>query len=107
MNKTYAEELQKMCPQDVDPRIVVNMDPVTPNTFDNIYFKNLKQHKGLFTSDQVLYTDSRSKPTVKAWAKDSDAFNEAFITAMTNLGRVGVKTGSNGNIRHDCSVFNS
>ena len=66
----------------------------------------LLEGKGLFTSDQVLFTDSRSQPTVRRWAKNKAAFNQAFITAMTKLGRVGVKTGKNGNIRRDCSVFN-
>ncbi|KAF5736212.1 peroxidase 73 [Tripterygium wilfordii] len=31
---------------------------------------------------------------------------QAFITGMTKLGRVGVKTGRNGNIRRDCGAFN-
>ncbi|CAN6562869.1 unnamed protein product [Malus baccata var. baccata] len=106
LNKTYATQLQQMCPKNVDPDIAINMDPTTPRKFDNVYFQNLVEGKGLFTSDQVLYTDSRSQPTVRTWAENNAAFNEAFITAMTKLGRVGVKTGNNGNIRRDCSVFN-
>ncbi|XP_076889566.1 peroxidase 51-like [Bidens hawaiensis] len=106
LNPTYATQLQQQCPKNVDPRIAINMDPNTPRTFDNVYYKNLQQGQGLFTSDQVLFTDSRSKPTVDAWASSSQAFNNAFISAMTKLGRVGVKTGSNGNIRLDCSAFN-
>jgi peroxidase len=62
LNKTYATLLQSECPKDVDPRIAINMDPNTPQTFDNMYFKNLQQGMGLFTSDQVLFTDTRSKP---------------------------------------------
>lgn len=106
LNKAYATQLQSMCPRNVDPRIAINMDPNTPRTFDNVYFKNLQQGKGLFTSDQVLFTDTRSKPTVNTWASNSAAFQNAFVTAMTKLGRVGVKTGRNGNIRHDCGAFN-
>lgn len=106
LNKAYAIELQKACPKNVDPRIAINMDPVTPKTFDNTYFKNLQQGKGLFTSDQVLFTDGRSRPTVNAWASNSTAFNRAFVTAMTKLGRVGVKNSRNGNIRRDCGAFN-
>ncbi|PKI44906.1 peroxidase 51-like [Punica granatum] len=106
LSKNYASQLQSMCPKNVDPRIAVNMDPNTPRKFDNMYFKNLQSGHGLFTSDQVLFTDSRSRPTVNAWARNSAAFNQAFITAMTKLGRVGVKTGKNGNIRRDCAVFN-
>ncbi|KAJ0980273.1 hypothetical protein J5N97_008528 [Dioscorea zingiberensis] len=106
LNQTYAKQLQDMCPKNVDPSIAINMDPVTPQTFDNQYYKNLQEGKGLFTSDQTLFTDSRSKSTVNTWAQNSAAFQQAFIGAMTRLGRVGVKTGRNGNIRRDCSVFN-
>ncbi|KAK6923124.1 hem peroxidase [Dillenia turbinata] len=106
LNKTYAIQLQQMCPKDVDPRIAINMDPTTPNTFDNVYYQNLQQGKGLFTSDEVLFTDRRSRPIVNLWASNSAAFRSAFVTAITKLGRVGVKTGSNGNIRRNCAVFN-
>ncbi|KAL8193692.1 hypothetical protein R6Q57_026384 [Mikania cordata] len=106
LNPSYAAQLQQSCPKNVDPRIAVNMDPNTPRTFDNVYYKNLQQRQGLFTSDQVLFTDSRSKQTVNSWASSSKAFNNAFISAMTKLGRVDVKTGQNGNIRRDCSAFN-
>ncbi|KAH6760217.1 Peroxidase superfamily protein [Perilla frutescens var. frutescens] len=106
LNKQYATQLQNMCPRNVDERIAIDMDPTTPRRFDNAYFKNLIQGKGLFTSDQVLFTDSRSKNTVNAWASDPKSFNSAFIQAITNLGRVGVKTGKNGNIRFDCGRFN-
>ncbi|KAF8406223.1 hypothetical protein HHK36_008308 [Tetracentron sinense] len=106
LDKDYATQLQSMCPRNVDPQIAINMDPNSPNTFDNVYFKNLQQGKGLFTSDQVLFTDTRSKPTVDTWASNSAAFQRAFVTAITKLGRVGVKTGTQGNIRRDCSVFN-
>ncbi|KAI4387216.1 hypothetical protein MLD38_005063 [Melastoma candidum] len=106
LNPLYATQLQGMCPRVVDPRIAINMDPNTPNTFDNMYYKNLQQGKGLFTSDQVLFTDPRSRPTVNAWASSSPVFQNAFITAITKLGRVGVKTGFSGNIRRDCGAFN-
>ena len=106
INRAYATQLQQMCPRNVDPRIAINMDPITPNRFDNTYFKNLQNGMGLFTSDQVLNQDPRSKPTVDAWAASSTAFQNAFVQAITKLGRVGVKTGRNGNIRRDCGAFN-
>lgn len=106
LNKAYAVELQQQCPKNVNPDIAINMDPNTPRTFDNMYYKNLQQGKGLFTSDQVLFTDTRTRPTVNTWATNNAAFQQAFITAMTKLGRVGVKTGKNGNIRSNCAAFN-
>lgn len=107
LNSTYAVQLMQECPQNVDPQIAINMDPVTPRTFDNMYYTNLVQGKGLFTSDETLFTDSASKPTVLNFANSPGSFNRAFATAMRKLGRVGIKTGSQGEIRRDCTAFNS
>ncbi|XP_028751342.1 peroxidase 16-like [Neltuma alba] len=106
LNLQYAFQLRNMCPSKVDPRIAINMDPVTPQKFDNQYFKNLQNGMGLFTSDQVLFTDGRSRATVNLFASNEAAFNSAFVSAMTKLGRVGVKTGRQGEIRVDCSRVN-
>lgn len=106
IDEAYAMQLRQMCPEDVDPRIAVTMDPVTPQTFDNMYFKNLQQGKGLFTSDQTLFTDKRSRYIVNLFASNQTAFEEAFVAAITKLGRVRVKTGKHGEIRRDCSLVN-
>ena len=106
LNSTYATQLKAMCPRIVDPTIAINMDPNTPRKFDNMYFKNLKQGLGLFSSDQVLFTDARSRSTVNTWAQSSTAFQSAFVSAIIKLGRVGVKTGSQGNIRTACDALN-
>ncbi|KAF3962362.1 hypothetical protein CMV_013115 [Castanea mollissima] len=107
LNSTYAQQLEAACPQNVDPSIAVDLDPVTPRTFDNVYYQNLVAGKGLLTSDQVLYTDLASQPTIVDFANNPGDFNGAFITAMRKLGRVGVKTGKDGEIRTDCTAFNS
>ncbi|CAO1939316.1 unnamed protein product [Urochloa humidicola] len=107
MNASLAARLRQWCPPGVDPRIAVTMDVVTPRVFDNQYFKNLQVGMGLLASDQVLYTDPRSKPVVDALARSNLAFNQAFVTAITKMGRIGVKTGAQGNIRRNCAVLNS
>ncbi|KAI3901275.1 hypothetical protein MKW92_002377 [Papaver armeniacum] len=107
LNQAYAKQLQQDCPQKVDPRIAVNMDPTTPFTFDNVYFKNLQRGLGLFTSDQVLFSDFRSRNLVNLFAENNTMFELAFVTAITKLGRVGVITSSHrGEIRRDCSFVN-
>lgn len=106
LSRNYALQLRQMCPINVDPRIAINMDPTTPQTFDNAYFQNLQKGMGLFVSDQVLFTDSRSTATVNLFASNNAAFQQAFVTAITKLGRVGVKTGNQGEIRRDCSAVN-
>lgn len=100
----YAKQLMSECRQNVD--FSVTLDPQTPQTFDNAYYKNLLAGKGLLTSDEVLFTDSASKPSVIDFAQNPGNFNRAFIAAMRKLGRIGVKTGNQGEIRKDCATFN-
>ncbi|CAN1273507.1 Peroxidase 55 [Linum perenne] len=107
LDPTYSKELMKQCKPNANPNIAISIDPTTPSTFDNVYYQNLIGGKGLFTSDQVLYTDSRSKPTVVDFANNAGDFNGAFVMAMRKLGRVGVKTGKQGRIRSECTDINS
>lgn len=106
LDPTYAQQLMSSCPPNVDPTVAINMDPKTPNRFDNVYYQNLVEGKGLFTSDQVLFTEPASKPTVANFAANPWNFAAAFAEAMRKLGRVGVKTGDQGEIRRDCAAFN-
>ncbi|GER47501.1 peroxidase family protein, partial [Striga asiatica] len=106
LNPVYAQDLMKSCPNNISDDNIVFMDPVTPQKFDNAYYQNLVEGKGLFTSDQVLYTDLSSRSTVKDFASNSGQFITEFATAMRRLGRVGVKTGEQGEIRKDCAAFN-
>ncbi|OEL28030.1 hypothetical protein BAE44_0010949 [Dichanthelium oligosanthes] len=62
------------CPAGVDPRVAVTMHMGTPRVFDNQYFQDLRDGMGLLASDQLLYTDPRSRPTVDALAQSSIAF---------------------------------
>jgi peroxidase len=105
-SKDYAQALMKACPSNVGKTIAVNMDPISPITFDNNYYTNLVNGFGLFTSDQVLYTDNASKKTVQEFSANQTKFFEAFTESMIKLGRVGVKTGNSGEIRKDCTAFN-
>lgn len=106
MNRSLAARVREWCPEGVDPRVAVAMDVVTPRVFDNQYFRNVQSGMGLLASDQLLYTDPRSRPTVDALAKSAAAFDRAFVAAITKMGRIGVKTGAQGNIRRNCAVLN-
>ncbi|XP_021738897.1 peroxidase 45-like [Chenopodium quinoa] len=107
LNQGYAKQLQKACPRDVDPRVAVPLDPASPLKFDNSFYKSLQQGKGLLASDQALYSTRKSKRVVNAFASNSTLFERIFVSSMTRLGRLGVKTGNQGEIRKDCRVINS
>ena len=106
MDASFAQQLMGQCPTNFDPQIAVTLDFQTPTEFDNVYYQNLVARKGLLSSDQVLFTDSASQSTVVEFANNAGSFSAAFATAMRKLGRVGVKTGNEGEIRKDCTRFN-
>ncbi|KAJ7560853.1 hypothetical protein O6H91_03G009000 [Diphasiastrum complanatum] len=108
MKASYAASLRQACPQqNLDPTVVAFLDVTTPRAFDNVFYQNVQNGLGLLQSDQVLYSDARTKPTVDSFAGNQKAFFNAFVIAMDHLGSVGVKTGSQGEIRKDCAAFNS
>ncbi|XP_074572173.1 peroxidase 50-like [Curcuma longa] len=106
MDPGLVRELHRVCPRNVDPAIAVNMDTFTPLVFDNLYYKNLIGGRGVFTSDQDLYSHSLSRPAVELFAANQTEFFQAFAVAMVRLGRFKVLTGTEGEIRRDCTTFN-
>ncbi|XP_047152636.1 peroxidase 45-like [Vigna umbellata] len=106
LNPAYAIQLQQDCPKNADPETAVQMDPITPKIFDNQYYKNLQQGKGLLASDQALFTHKRTRELVNLFASNNTVFETSFVSAITKLGRIGIKTGNQGEIRRDCSMVN-
>lgn len=107
LEPNFAQSLMQQCPRNFDPQVAINLDVQTPTVFDNVYYQNLVSGRGLLNSDQVLFTDSDSQSTVVEFANNPAEFMATFGNAMRKLGRVGVKTGSDGEIRLDCAKFNS
>lgn len=105
LNPRYARFLESKCPNG-GPDNLVLMDQSSPAQFDNQYYRNLQDGGGLLGSDELLYTDNRTRPMVDSLANSTGAFYQAFADAIVRLGRVGVKSGRRGNIRKQCDVFN-
>ncbi|KAK4783336.1 hypothetical protein SAY86_007710 [Trapa natans] len=106
MDKTYAKNLKLTCPAS-DTDNTTNLDLRSPDTFDNKYYVDLMNRQGLFTSDQDLYTDAATRGIVTSFAVNQSLFYEKFVVAMTKMGQLGVLTGTQGEIRANCSIRNS
>ncbi|XP_019157481.1 PREDICTED: lignin-forming anionic peroxidase-like [Ipomoea nil] len=95
--KRHALEDRK-CPKDTGNGNLAPLDLVTPNSFDNNYYKNLLQKKGLLQSDQVLFSGGATDSIVSEYARSSRAFQEDFASAMIKMSEIqaahGVKMGS-------------
>ncbi|KAG8074794.1 hypothetical protein GUJ93_ZPchr0006g41648 [Zizania palustris] len=107
MNLLFLRQMRQTCPLNYSPNTVAMLDAVSPSKFDNGYYQTLQQMKGLLASDQVLFADRRSRSTVNYFAANQTAFFDAFVAAITKLGRVGVKSaGSDAEIRRVCTKVN-
>ncbi|PAN22599.1 hypothetical protein PAHAL_4G030300 [Panicum hallii] len=104
MDPNFASQLNSTCRS--NPTSGFAFLDSSPVTFDNTFYRNLQAGKGLLGSDQVLYSDVRSRGTVNYYATNQGAFFGDFVAAMTKLGRVGVKTAATGEIRRDCRFPN-
>ena len=109
INSTFATSLKANCPRanGTGDRSLAPLDTMTPNAFDNAYYRNLLSQKGLLHSDQQLFNGGSTDNTVRNFASNTSAFNSAFATAMVNMGNIAPKTGTNGQIRLNCSKVNS
>ncbi|ESW15562.1 hypothetical protein PHAVU_007G082600 [Phaseolus vulgaris] len=101
-----AKNLSKTCPTSQSSNTAV-LDVRTPNVFDNKYYVNLANSQGLFTSDQDLFSDSRTKGIVNSFASDQKVFFDSFADAVVKLSQLDVLTGKQGQIRAKCSVANT
>ncbi|KAJ0837849.1 putative peroxidase [Helianthus annuus] len=82
------------------------LDLVTPNSFDNNYFRNLVQRRGLLQSDQVLFNGGLTDSIVLEYSNNPRRFASDFAAAMVKMGDIELLTGANGVIRTTCSAAN-
>ncbi|GLT76575.1 hypothetical protein SLA2020_482280 [Shorea laevis] len=108
LDATYLATLQQTCPEGGNANTLTNLDPSTPDTFDNNYFTNLQNKQGLLATDQMLYstTGADTVSIVDRFAGSQSEFFDSFTQSMINLGNVNVLTGSQGEIRTNCARIN-
>ncbi|KAK4253386.1 hypothetical protein QN277_010704 [Acacia crassicarpa] len=106
IDPAYKATLQSRCPmQDADNNLTP-LDALTPNFFDNSFFRNLVKQKGLLHSDQVLFDGGSTDAFVTTYFSQPLLFNSDFANAMIKMSEITPLTGSNGQIRKNCRKVN-
>ncbi|XP_047332309.1 lignin-forming anionic peroxidase-like [Impatiens glandulifera] len=82
------------------------LDLVTPTLFDNVYFRNLIEKKGLLQSDQVLFSGGSTDSIVREYNSNAVTFRADFANAMIKMGEISPLTGEDGVIRRICRSLN-
>ncbi|KAF4381531.1 hypothetical protein F8388_021159 [Cannabis sativa] len=78
----------------------------TQNRFDNDYFKQLINKRGLLHSDQELFNGGSQDSLVTTYSTSPLRFFNDFASAMVKMGNISPLTGTNGQIRKSCGVVN-
>lgn len=82
------------------------LDIQTPTKFENNYYKNLLQNRGLLHSDQQLFNGGSTDSIVRTYSNSESTFNSDFAAAMIKMGDISPLTGSNGEVRKNCRNVN-
>ncbi|CAL5192437.1 unnamed protein product [Lathyrus oleraceus] len=106
IDSEFATSLQANCPTTGGDNNLSPLDTTTPNTFDNSYYKNLQNQKGLFHSDQELFNDGSTDSDVDEYSSNASTFATDFANAMVKMGSLNPLTGTSGEIRIDCKFVN-
>ncbi|XP_027357461.1 peroxidase 12-like [Abrus precatorius] len=107
IEQNFKNKLDATCPTDEFPN-TVDLDIRTPNKFDNMYYINLLNNQGVFTSDQDLASNSKTKEIVNTFASDQKKFFDKFADAFVKVSQLNVITDrqGKGEIRDKCFVPN-
>ncbi|KAE9456180.1 hypothetical protein C3L33_11917, partial [Rhododendron williamsianum] len=106
LDPSYVAKLKEAC-KPKDKTTLVEMDPGSFRTFDTHFYTLVGKRRVLFNSDSALLDDRTASAYVRAQAlpEGSTFFND-FGESMMNMGRIGVLTGSSGEIRKHCAFVN-
>ena len=111
MDTSLVSQLQNLCPANGDGNKTTALDQNSIDLFDNHYFKNLLNNRGILLSDQELYSsdlaNSTTKSIVESYSSDQGLFLENFANSMIKMGSINPLTGSSGQIRSSCRVVNT
>ncbi|CAN4114388.1 unnamed protein product [Withania somnifera] len=108
LDASLARTRQNNCPRTSGSgdNNLAPLDLQTPTYFDNHYFINLVNKKGLLHSDQQLFNGGSTDSIVQSYSSNLISFTTDFVTAMIKMGDIRPLTGSKGEIRKNCRRIN-
>ncbi|KAJ4759928.1 Peroxidase [Rhynchospora pubera] len=110
LNRTLLTKLNKTCgpvQKPLNQDKTAFLDQNTSFFVDNSYYKQLLVGKGILQIDEELAFDSSTANFVKTLASNSSGFLQLLADALVRMGNVQVLEGTAGEIRKNCSIFNS
>ncbi|RWR92198.1 peroxidase P7-like protein [Cinnamomum micranthum f. kanehirae] len=108
IDSSFARTRQSNCPRTngSGDNNLAPLDLQTPTAFNNDYYQNLINRRGLLHSDQQLFNGGSTDSQVRAYYNNPSSFNADFAAAMIKMGDVSPLTGSRGEVRKNCRRVN-
>ncbi|GKD91140.1 peroxidase N1-like protein [Tanacetum coccineum] len=102
--------LRNLCPNGGDGTRRVTLDTGSVGRFDNSYYSNLRNRRGVLESDAALWNTPATQTLVNRFLGIRGlaglTFNVEFGRSMVKMGNIELKTGSQGEIRRVCTATN-
>ncbi|XP_074303080.1 peroxidase 57-like [Silene latifolia] len=109
INPALLSSLKNTCPRKSKINKTTFLDQ-TPNSYykmDNGYYKQIVANRGILEIDVNIANSPLTNSIVKKLAySDGSLFLDKFGQAMIKMGRIGVLTGNQGEIRRSCRAIN-
>ncbi|KAJ8898875.1 hypothetical protein K2173_008184 [Erythroxylum novogranatense] len=106
IDPSFAETRRLNCPVTGGDDNLAPLDYTSPTAFDNAYFTDLLNERGLLHSDQQLFNGGSTDSQVNFYASNSETFMSDFSNAMIKMGNLSPLTGTSGQIRTNCRRIN-
>lgn len=106
IDSEFTKSTQSNCPITGGDSNLSPIDATSPVIFDNAYFKNLVNSKGLLHSDQQLFSGGSTDSQVTTYSSGISTFFTDFANAMVKMGNLSPLTKTNGEIRTNCRKIN-
>ncbi|PWA46444.1 peroxidase [Artemisia annua] len=110
IDPSFLPTLRNLCPNGGDGTRRVTLDTSSVGNFDNSYYRNLRNRRGVLESDAALWNNPATQTLVNRFLGIRGlaglTFNVEFGRSMVKMGNIELKTGSQGEIRRVCTAIN-
>ncbi|GJX30239.1 cationic peroxidase 1-like protein [Tanacetum coccineum] len=105
INASFVTATRANCPTSGGDNNLSPLD-ATPTRFDNMYYNDLINQRGLLHTDQELFNGGSTDALVRTYASNQATFFRDFASAMVKMSNLSPLTGSSGQIRTNCRRIN-
>lgn len=111
INPQFLPELKARCPQNGDVNVRLPIDQRSDQIFDVHILQNIRNGFAVLESDARLNDDVATRSVMDTYFSllnpiFGPSFEADFVESMVKMGQIGIKTGSEGEIRQTCASFN-